>query len=276
MSRELDPAASPMHFFGAEVRRARQAAGMTLAELAALVPCDASTVSRIEAGMLSPQERFAVACDEAFPHMAGWFARFYQDSRMWDGPFPRWFEDWLIAEREATSLRIWQPLIVPGLLQTGDYARALFVAAQADVDDDALDQLAAARTGRQAIFGKPDRPKLWVVLDELVLHRLIGSPKTTYDQLVQVADMSMRSYISVQVVPAGTGANAGLAGAFTIARVPGKQDVLHVEAVEGQTVNKSGKVDNAGIVFDLVRGDALPRAASRDLILKVAEERWNT
>jgi len=274
--RELDSAASPMHFFGAEVRRARQVAGMTLADLAALVPCDASTVSRIEAGMLSPQERFAVACDGAFPHMAGWFARFYQDSRMWDGLFPRWFEDWLAAEREAASLRIWQPVIVPGLLQTADYARALFVAAQADIDDDALDQLVAARTGRQAIFDKPDRPKLWVVVDELVLHRLIGSPKTTYDQLVQVADMSMRSYISVQVVPASTGAHAGLAGAFTIARVPGKQDVMHVEAVEGQTVNKGDQVENAGIAFDLVRGDALPRAASRDLILKVAEERWNT
>ncbi len=274
--RELDPGASPGHFFGAEVRRARETAGMTLADLGALVPCDASTVSRVESSLLSPTERFAVACDEAFPHMAGWFSRFYRNSGHWDGPFPRWFEDWLIAEREAVSLRIWQPIIVPGLLQTADYARALFVAAQADIDDDAIEQLVAARIGRQAVFDKPGRPKLWVVLDELVLHRLIGTPKVTYDQLVQLADMSMRSYISVQVVPASAGAHAGLGGAFTIARVPGKPDVMHVEAVEGQTTNKSAQVDGAAIAFDLVRGDALPRAASRDLILKVAEERWNT
>ena len=274
--RELDPGASPGHFFGAEVRRARETAGMTLADLGVLVPCDASTVSRVESGLLSPTARFAVACDEAFPHMAGWFSRFYRNSGTWDGPFPRWFEDWLIAEREAVSLRIWQPIIVPGLLQTADYARALFAAAQADIDGDAIEQLVAARAGRQAIFDKPGRPKLWVVLDELVLHRLIGTPKVTYDQLVQVADMSMRSYISVQVVPASAGAHAGLGGAFTIARVPGKPDVMHVEAVEGQTINKSAQVDGAAIAFDLVRGDALPRAASRDLILKVAEERWNT
>jgi DNA-binding XRE family transcriptional regulator len=70
---DLDPAASPGHFFGAEVRRARIAAGMTLADLAARVPCDASTVSRIEAGTLSPGQRFAAARDEAFPLMGGWF-----------------------------------------------------------------------------------------------------------------------------------------------------------------------------------------------------------
>ncbi len=68
-ARDLDPGASPLHFFGAEVRRAREAAGMTLAALGAIVPCDASTVSRIEAGLLAPTERFANACDEG-----GWTA----------------------------------------------------------------------------------------------------------------------------------------------------------------------------------------------------------
>jgi DNA-binding XRE family transcriptional regulator len=81
--RDLDPTVSPAHFFGAEVRRARATAGMTLADLAVTVPCDASTVSRIEAGEREPTERFAVACDEAFPHMTGWFTRFYRDSRKW-------------------------------------------------------------------------------------------------------------------------------------------------------------------------------------------------
>jgi hypothetical protein len=86
--RDLDPGASPAHFFGAEVRRARVAADMTLADLAATVPCDASTVSRIEAGTLSPARRFADACDEAFPNMAGWFSRFCHDSRTWGRAAP--------------------------------------------------------------------------------------------------------------------------------------------------------------------------------------------
>ena len=274
--RDLDPGASPLHFFGAEVRRAREAAGMTLADLGAAVPCDASTVSKIEAGILNPTERFLAACTEAFPG-SDWLARFYHDSRTWgDGPFPRWFEDWLNHEREASSLRIWQPLIVPGLLQTADYARALCRAGILNTGDEAVDQLVDARLARQRIFDRPDPPNLWIVLGEPVLHRLIGTPKTTYDQLVQVADMSMRSYICVQVVPASTGAHAGLSGSFYIASTAGKPDVLYVDAVEGMMIERNALVRKAAITFDLVRSDALTRNDSRDLILKVAEERWNT
>jgi transcriptional regulator with XRE-family HTH domain len=274
--RDLDPGASPLHFFGAEVRRAREGAGMTLAELGAAVPCDASTVSKIEAGILSPAGRFLAVCVETFPQL-DWLGRFYRDSRTWgDGPFPRWFEDWLNIEREVSSLRIWQPVIIPGLLQTADYAKALFRAGQSDTSDDALDQLAAARLGRQGIFDKPEPPHLWVVLDEAVLHRLIGTPKITYDQLVQVADMSMRSYICVQVVPASTGAHAGLGGAFMIGTVDGRPDIMHTEGIEGHTTERTTLVRKAAVAFDLVRGDALTRNASRDLILKVAEDQWNT
>ena len=80
--RDLDPGASPLHFFGAEVRRAREAADMTLADLGALVPCDASTVSKIEAGQLRPTERFVTACVETFPPLE-WLGRFYEESQMW-------------------------------------------------------------------------------------------------------------------------------------------------------------------------------------------------
>jgi hypothetical protein len=233
-------------------------------------------VSRIEAGILSPTERFGHACDEAFPHMTGWFSRFYLDSRRWNGPFPRWFEDWLIIERQAVSLRIWQPVIIHGLLQTADYARALFLGAQSDLSDDMLEQMVAARMGRQVILDKSDPPNLLVVLDEAVLQRLIGSPKIMHEQLIHLAEVSSRSHVSVQVIPATLGAHAGLGGAFNIAAVDGRPDAMHVDSVEGITVEKSAVVRKAGIAFDLVRGDALPRWASRDLILKVAEERWTT
>ena len=196
---------------------------MTLADLGALVPCDASTVSKIEAGQLRPTPRFVTACIETFPQLE-WLGRFHEESQLWgDGAIPRWFEDWLNAEREATTLRIWQPLLVPGLLQTADYARALFLGGLLNPSEDAIDQLVAARLARQSIFDRPDPPNLWIVLDKIVLHRLIGTPKTMHDQLLQVADMSMRSYMCVQVVPASSGAHAGLglARACLIGRLPG-------------------------------------------------------
>jgi hypothetical protein len=273
--RDLDPGASPLHFFGAEVRRAREAADMTLADLGALVPCDASTVSKIEAGQLRPTQRFVTACIETFPPLE-WLGRFYEESQMWgDGAIPRWFEDWLSAEREAATLRIWQPLLVPGLLQTADYARALFVGERQSLEGDALEELVTARLARQAIFDKPAPPHLWVVLDESVLHRLVGTAKIMHDQLVQLADLAERPCISIQVIPASAGAHAGLACAFLIGSADGEPDLLLVEAIEDQTLRDPEVVRKAAVVFDLVRGDALPRGSSQDLILKVAEGKWN-
>ena len=199
--RILTPGTSPMHFFGAEVRRAREAAGMSQAELGRLAGCDDSVVSRVEGGLEDPPQGFPEACDQAFPGMGGFFTRFYNDSHQWEGPYPRWAEDWMRAENEAVTLRIWQPLIIPGLLQTAEYARALFLGDRSDLSDDALDRLVDARLERQRIFDRDDPPHVSVLLDESVLHRLIGTPQIVHDQLVQVADMSVRSHISVQVIP---------------------------------------------------------------------------
>jgi len=275
--RDLDPGASPLHFFGAEVRRAREAAAMTLADLGVLVPCDASTVSRIEAGLLSPTERFAVACDEAFPNMNGWFTRYYHEARKWDGPYPRWFLDWVKAEREALTIRTWEPMLIPGLLQTTDYMRELFRAWQRTEADDELEELISGRRERQGILDKANPPELWVVLDETVLHRMIGTPKTMHDQLEHLADMSARPAVTVQVVPACIGAHAGLLGAFALASVDGSPDILYVDtAVQGQTVIETALVRKAASVFDRLRAEALPRGASRELIGKVTNERWTS
>jgi hypothetical protein len=276
--RPLNPSASPLAFFGAEVRRARERREprMSQAQLGAICHCDGSVVSRVEGAECEPPDGFATGCDEAFGDMCGWFGRFCVEYRLWgDSPIPRWFEDWLMAEQRATTLRIWQPLVVPGLFQTPDYARALFEAAQTDVSPESLDGLVAARVGRQAIFDTADPPQVISVIDEAVLHRLVGSSSIMHDQLTRLAAMSERPAISVQVIPASTGAHAGLAGSFMLASLDGKPDILHIDAVEDQLIDRSPLVRKAVVAFDRVRGDALPRTISRDLILKVAGEQWN-
>jgi Domain of unknown function (DUF5753) len=95
-----------------------------------------------------------------------------------------------------------------------------------------------------------------------------------HDALVQVAELSQRPYIVVQVVPASNGANAGLGGAFYIAAADSMQETLQLDGLEEQTTEKRSLVRKAAVAFDQVRGDALPRDASRDLILKVADEKW--
>jgi hypothetical protein len=198
-------------------------------------------------------------------------------ARAADGPVPTWFEDWLEAEREALTLRMWQPIIIPGVLQTADYARALFLAGQTDTSDDAIGGLVAARLERQRILHRASPPDVLVVLDESVLYRLVGSPAIMHDQLVQVVEWSQRPYLSIQVVPASTGANAGLGGGISLANGDGSTpDVLYMDAVEGQTTEKRSLVRQAAVVFDRVRGDALSRGQSRDLITRLAEDIWKS
>jgi transcriptional regulator with XRE-family HTH domain len=263
-----------MHFFGAEVRRARLAAGMTLADLGARVPCDASTVSRIEAGTLSPTERFAEACDEAFPHMDGWFSRFYQDSRKWNGPYPAWFRPFVEYEAKAKSLRTFEHSLVPGLLQTADYARAV-LATRPNTSEDKIEQLTAARLDRQVILERDSPPLLWAVIDEAVLRREVGDSKVMHDQLCHIVDAAGRPNITVEVIPYGTGAHSGLLGAFVIAEFGDAPSIVYLETANGgQIVEKPSAIEEDALIFDSLRSDALPRRQSCDLIMKVAEEAW--
>jgi transcriptional regulator with XRE-family HTH domain len=272
-----DPETNPAAFLGGELRRARMTAGFSSQDaLAARLGFDRTVIAKAETGERPPTADVLAAWCQACRLDDDLFGRLAVLARRADGPVPTWFEDWLQAEGEAQSLRIWSPMLVPGLLQTAEYARALFLAEQSDTSGDAIDALVAARLERQAILDGADPPDVVVVLDEAVLHRLIGSPQVMHDALVHVAELSKRPYVVVQVVPASNGANAGLAGAFSIAAADGMAETLQVEGVEEQTTEKRSSVRKAAVAFDRVRGDALPRDASRDLILKVADERWKS
>lgn len=272
-----DPETNPAAFLGAELRRARLAAGFSSQDsLAAKLGFDRTVIAKAETGERPPTADVLVAVCDACQLDEGLFSRLAKLARSADGPIPTWFETWLGAEREALTLRYWQPIIVPGLFQTADYARALFLATQTDISDEAIEALVTARLARQVIFDRPEPPDVVVVLDEAVFHRLVGSAQVMYEQLAQMAELSTRPYISVQVVPASNGANAGLGGALNIASQDGIPDLVHMDAVEGQTTERRALVHKAAVTFDRVRGDALSRRQSRDLILRLADELWKT
>jgi transcriptional regulator with XRE-family HTH domain len=270
-----DPETDPAAFLGAELRRARVAAGFSSQEvLAARLGFDRSVVGKAETGDRAPTAEVVAAWCEACQLDEDLFARLAVLARRADGPVPTWFEDWLQAEGEAQSLRMWSPTLIPGLLQTAEYARALFLAMQTDTSDDSINGLVAARLERQATLDQADPPDVVALLDESLLHRLIGSPQVMHDALIHVADLSKSPNIVVQVVPADNGANAGLGGTFAIAAADGMPETLLMEHVEDQTTEKRSLVRKAAVTFDRVRADALPRDASREVILKVADERW--
>jgi transcriptional regulator with XRE-family HTH domain len=276
LTRVLDPTAGPLDFFGAELRRWRTAAGLSQEQLGQRVGYSGAQVGKIETGERAPSADFAEGSDRALPDAHGLFGRLYQLARRWDGGYPSLLTEWGEAERRATSLRTWQPLLVPGLLQTPGYARALF-AAWPGAGGDQLDQLVNARIERQSIFARPDVPSLWAVLDEGALRRCIGSPKVMREQLMHLLMVSDRSKIRVQVVPAEAGAHVGLLGAFFIASFENAPGLVYLESPgQGQTTQRPAVVAKISEIFDMVRARALPRGASRELIRKVAAEQWTT
>jgi len=269
-----DPETDPRAFLGRELRRARVAAGFSSQDaLAARFGFDRTVIAKAETGDRVPTPEVLAAWCEACNLDVELFERWAVLARRTDGPIPSWFESWLEAEGKAHALMIWQPLIVPGLFQTAEYARALFLAAGAD--QDRADDLVTVRLDRQAILDRPDPPHVVAVIDESVLHRLIGSAQVMADQLAHLAEQCERPDASIQVLPSETGANAGLSGAFDLASSDGAPDVLRMEAVEDVTVETRSLVRRAANIFDRVRADALPRAASRALILEAAGK-WKT
>jgi transcriptional regulator with XRE-family HTH domain len=272
--RELDPSASPLALFGAALRRARLRRGWSQEATGRKIgPVSGDLISKIENGDRAPSPEMVELCDKIFPEMAGLFAWIYELARK-SGKVPVWFAGWIDAEGEATFLRWWEALQMPGLVQTEAYARSILGEDRSNTED-TLDELVSVRLERQKIFDRANPPMLLVVLDEAVLHRCIGSPKIMHDQLVHLADMAERPNITVQIVPASVGKHAGLLGAFAIAEFDDKPSIVYLEtSANGQVVEKSSVVARVTMRLDSLRAVALPKDDSRDLILKVAEQEW--
>lgn len=259
-----------MHHFGSEVRRAREAIGMTQSELGALVPCDKSVVSRVEAGLVAPDESFARACDVAFPQMGGWFMRFWKDSQTWSEAFPAAFREFATYEAAAIALWTFQHTLMPGLLQTENYARAVLERHPGTTPEQVTERV-AARMARQSVLDRDRPPRFWVLLDENVLHREVGGTKIMHDQISHLAGMARRPNITVQFLPR-TGAHVGLQGAFVMAETPDAQVVNLEHFADGMTTDSPAIVAMANERLDILRTEAYRGSESLTLMEEMAEK----
>jgi hypothetical protein len=189
--------------------------------------------------------------------------------------YPSWFQEWAISEREAKRLRWFEPLVVPGVLQTEDYARAIF-RTRFGITSEEIEEQVAARLIRQEILTRDEPTALWVVLDELVLRRPVGGRHVMLEQVSRLAEVARQPYMVIEVIPAGTGAHTGLTGAFALADFEDAPSVGYQEgAVRGQPVEEPKDVASLDLTWDTLRGDALPRAASLVLLEEVAKS-WTS
>lgn len=270
---QRDPKTHLGAFLGRKLQRARVKAGYSSQDsLAARLHVERTSIAKAESGERPPTpDLLAAWCELTGITDPDMYGELCDMARVVGGLIPEWFKPWLDMESQATSLRIWQPLLMPGLLQTERYAHEIIRA----VDPDIVDDLVATRLARAKILDRKDPPDVVAVIGESVLRTCIGSAEIMADQFVRLVEMSRRPHVVIQILPSDVGTHAGFGGALDIASAEGAQDLLRMEGVPMDvTTETHSVVRRAAIAFDQIRAEALPRGQSRDLIVKLGDELW--
>jgi transcriptional regulator with XRE-family HTH domain len=272
--------------FADELKAHRDARNWTQADLAAKVSYSESLIAQVETCRRAPSKDFAKALDRilATPGFAedsldaqgaaGTFGRLA--ARLRNLPFPASFRSFAPYEAEAVALHVFEHSLVPGLLQTEGYARAV-LSTRPNTPADEIDNLVAGRLARQGVLWRqdPPAPMLWALVDEGVLYRPVAPPDVMRDQLTHLAEVSRHPNITVQVVPYSAGGHTGLLGACTVADLDGSAGIVNLEDIaDGRVTDDAATVSRVTLRFNSLRSEALPKGASRELIAKVAEEKW--
>ena len=268
--KDVDPSSSPKAFFGAELRRAREAAGLSQEKLGEHVFCSGSYIGQIEMATRKPQPDLAERID-AVLGTGGLFTRMC--AMVNTKRLAEYFAE--VAELEATAVTIgeYAPTLVPGLLQTKGYARAVFRAAQPFSSAEEIDDQVATRIERARVLQAPTPPLLWAILDESVIRRPVGGPAVMREQLTHIAELAHRSRVLVQVLPYSVGAHAMLESMVSLMTFTDAPDVAYVEGLQtGQLLDSPALVARCRLSYDLARAAALPPEASLALIESAAED----
>ncbi|MGW2701482.1 helix-turn-helix domain-containing protein [Streptomyces sp. NPDC001340] len=266
--RELDPAASPLDYFGSELRRKREAAGLTQKELGAIVFCTGSLIGQVETTLKVPTREFAERVDAALM-TDGFFSRLV--GLVLRSQLPSWFQPFAEMEAAATYISTYQAQMIYGLLQTEEYARAVLATGMPD----RLDELVAARMERQRILEREQPPLTWAILDEAALHRPIGSHRIMREQLAHLSSFLDRKWVRVQVLPFEAGGHASLIGSFTGLRFDGHPDLVYTEdVISGHMTANPDTVREAALRYARLQASALSVEDSAALITRVMEERY--
>ncbi len=269
---------------GIELRRLREQANLTCEDVGQRLECSGTRISRMETGRISVRpgdvrellEVYGVTGAEADSLVQ--LAREARRKGWWHTygrVLPTWFEPYIGLESEAVRLRDFQPLVMPGLLQTEDYARAVLRAAPHAGSSAEIDRQVALRMERQNILGQASPPEVSVVLSESVLRVDVGGPAVMRPQLRRLADAAERPNITLQVLPFTTAAHVHPVSPFTMLEFPDAADptVVYLEHLTGSLfLENEDEVRRYRVVFDHLRAEALGTSQSAGLIARVAAE----
>lgn len=258
--------------FGAEMRRYRESAQLSQSAVAVRLGCTQTQVSRLEVAKRTPSRSDAEKLDQIFgltdrQYFVGLYRRIVSRSGG-----PSWFMGWMDeVEPRATVLRSWDPLLIPGMLQTEAYARHVFLGGP-QLTNEQVDERVRARMQRQQILDRVDPPLLLALIDSGVLRRQVGGPDVMREQLGHLLEAGCRPSVSIQVVDPRC--LAGMLGAFMIAELPDSPDVIHADSTtEGQISTDQTVVAAVWRRYEAIRLWTYPEHVSRTMI-EEARQKW--
>ncbi|MEV7191015.1 helix-turn-helix transcriptional regulator [Streptomyces sp. NPDC093510] len=268
---------------GQELRRLRELKGMTAEEVAERLLVSQSKISRLENGRRSISQRDVrdlCGVYEVEDHrVVDSLMQMAKDSRQqgwWHsfGDIP--YSVYIGLETDAASLRVYDPQVVPGLLQTRAYAEALITGALPETTPTDIEKRVQVRMRRQERIAAPDNPlRLWTVLDESALRRVVGSRHLMRDQLEHLVEQSQLPHVTVQVIPFEMGAHPGLNGQYAILEFPDAADssVVYIEGVTSDLyLEKANDVQQYSVMYEHLRAQALNVEQSRQLIADISKD----
>jgi transcriptional regulator with XRE-family HTH domain len=268
----------------AELKRLREAAGLSQEAVAEQLDWHPTKLMRIETGRTSPHPNDVRLMAEVYGmtdrEQVAAFVKLARDARQkgW------WYSyrdvllnryDFFIGlESEAVSVRAFALAVLPGLLQTEDYARAVIRGGPQELGRDEIEGRVEVRMKRQDVLARDERPQLWAILDESVIRRVVGSPAVMRAQLQRLITDGEQGRTTIQVVPYRADPHPGLAGPFIILgfEEPAEPDIVYLETVGGNLyVDKPEEARLFATAFDHLRAVALSPGDTRAMLRAAAE-----
>ncbi|MFI7445431.1 helix-turn-helix domain-containing protein [Nonomuraea indica] len=270
---------------GSQLRRLREAKGVTREEAGHLIRGSESKISRMELGRVGFKERdvsdlltlYGVVDEQARDAIItlvgkanepGWWHRF-------NDVLPTWFQAYVGLEEAAARIRTYEVQFVPGLLQTKEYARAVVTAGSAGISSDEIARRVDLRLERQRVLDRPDGPFFWAVIDEAALRRPIGGAEVMRAQLEHLADLMRQPNITIQIMPFSFGGHSAEGGAFSILRFPDRElpDVVYVEQLASALyLDKREDVDKYTVVMERLCAVSTTPDETVQLLRTIADE----
>ncbi|MGW0777564.1 helix-turn-helix domain-containing protein [Streptomyces sp. NPDC002835] len=255
---------------GRQVRLWREAAGMRAAELGAAIGYGENQVYKVEAGKRIPKPEFLDRADEVLG-AGGKLAAMKKDVA--EARYPKKVRDLAKLEADAVEMGAYVNTGIQGLLQTEEYARALFEQRQPAYTPERVEQLVAARIGRQAVLERRPAPLLTFVQEEATLRRLVGGRMVLRRQLEHLLEMGSLGWVAIQVMPTENGEHAGLAGSLRVLKLKDGTAVGHDEVqLTSRLVSDPKEVQILEMRYGMIRAQALTPRQSLAFIEKLRGE----